>query len=189
MTQQKGQWHLIKAMRVLQDKYKFADFKLIILGCGELHKSLENLIDILDLNNCVEMVGFVNDPQTYFLNGDLFVFPSLCEGLGNVLVEAMSCGIPIISTDCPHGPRELLAPKTDCRKVSSTNEKEEFGILIPPFATEAEDFVNTEISKAEENLADVIYETLMNSEMRNKYSKKVLKDPRISQLKILSTNG
>ena len=67
----------------------------------------------LNLENNIKLVGFVNNPYDYMKKSDIFVFPSLYEGLGNSILEALACGLPIISSDCECGPREILSPKTD----------------------------------------------------------------------------
>jgi glycosyltransferase involved in cell wall biosynthesis len=84
------------------------DIKLIILGEGEERKHLEELIKELGMENDIDMPGFVNNPYAYMAKADLFVLSSKWEGLPNVLIEAMACGTPVISTDCPSGPSEIL---------------------------------------------------------------------------------
>jgi glycosyltransferase involved in cell wall biosynthesis len=83
--------------------------RLIILGEGEDRKELENLTKQLDLADHVRLTGHVSNPLSYFSNADLFVLSSEWEGFGNVLVEALECGLPVVSTNCPAGPREILA--------------------------------------------------------------------------------
>ena len=83
--------------------------QLMILGEGEDRKDLENLIKQLGLTDHVRLPGHVSNPLSYFSNADLFVLSSAWEGFGNVLVEALGCGLPIVSTNCPGGAREILA--------------------------------------------------------------------------------
>lgn len=95
------------------------DAKLIILGEGEKRKALENKISALGLKNDVSLPGFVENPYSYLHNASVFVLSSAWEGFGNVLVEAMATGTPVVSTDCPSGPSEIL-------------DKGRYGPLVPP---------------------------------------------------------
>jgi len=83
--------------------------RLLILGEGEERPKLNKLIHDLDLDDYVSMPGFVSNPLPYLLRSNAFVLSSQFEGLPGALIEAMYCGIPLISTDCPSGPREILA--------------------------------------------------------------------------------
>jgi glycosyltransferase involved in cell wall biosynthesis len=83
--------------------------KLIVLGEGACRPALEALTSELGIETDVLMPGFAADPWPYYASADLFVLSSDYEGFGNVLVEAMRCGVPVVSTDCPCGPREILA--------------------------------------------------------------------------------
>lgn len=105
LVEVKGFDSLIRAFSLVR---KNTDVRLIILGEGPLRKKLQGLIDSLDLNEVVSMPGFVENPYSYMKNADLFVLASLSEGFGNVLVEAMACGTPVVSTNCPTGPAEIL---------------------------------------------------------------------------------
>jgi glycosyltransferase involved in cell wall biosynthesis len=105
LTVQKDFATLIKAFALLRQK-KLA--RLIILGEGKLRAELELLIEKLGITNDVSMPGFVVNPYAYMSKANAFILSSLWEGLPTVLIEAMACGCPVISTDCPSGPREIL---------------------------------------------------------------------------------
>lgn len=81
---------------------------LLIVGDGSLRTTLENLCVDLGIKNRVNFFGFSANPYALIIDSDLFVLSSDYEGMGNVIVEALHCGLPIVSTDCPSGPRELL---------------------------------------------------------------------------------
>ena len=83
--------------------------KLLILGEGRERHALEMLIRELGLEQDVDMPGFVANPYPYMARASIFVLSSRWEGLPGVLIEALCCGAPIIATDCPSGPREILA--------------------------------------------------------------------------------
>jgi glycosyltransferase involved in cell wall biosynthesis len=102
---QKNQELLIRAFSKLRVTY---NAKLIILGEGELRGELERLIKVLKLESRVSLPGFRENPYPFFQSADMFVMSSNWEGFGNVIVEALECGIPVVSTDCPSGPAEIL---------------------------------------------------------------------------------
>jgi len=83
--------------------------RLVILGEGSQRGALETLIGELSLQDCVALRGHSNNPYAYMKKSALFVLSSVSEGSPTVLVEAMALGIPVVSTDCPSGPRETLA--------------------------------------------------------------------------------
>ena len=93
--------------------------ELILFGEGELRSELERLVAELGLNGAVKFAGMVQNPFPYMRQADLFVFSSRWEGFGNVLVEALAAGVPIVSADCAHGPAEIL-------------EGGKWGRLVPP---------------------------------------------------------
>ena len=105
LVKQKDFSTLIKAFSVLRKKRLC---KLLIVGEGEERRSLTNLIKELDIEDDVKLIGFVENPHPYMRLADLFVLSSAWEGFGNVLVEAMSYGTPVISTNCFSGPDEIL---------------------------------------------------------------------------------
>lgn len=82
--------------------------RLVILGEGEQRQQLESLAHELKIEDAVFLPGFVENPFAWMKAASVFVLTSKWEGFGNVLVEAMACGTPVVSTDCPGGPREIL---------------------------------------------------------------------------------
>ncbi|MGD1903049.1 MAG: glycosyltransferase [Geitlerinemataceae cyanobacterium] len=82
--------------------------RLVLLGDGVERPKVRQLVAKLGLENCVWMPGFVENVYAYMKRADLFAFASSNEGFGNVLVEAMALGLPVVSTDCPSGPSEVL---------------------------------------------------------------------------------
>ena len=82
--------------------------RLLILGEGNEREFLETLIEDLGLEQDVSLPGFVMNPYAYMSRASLFVLSSRWEGLPTVLIEALCCGTPVVSTDCPSGPREIL---------------------------------------------------------------------------------
>jgi glycosyltransferase involved in cell wall biosynthesis len=83
--------------------------RLLILGDGPLQQKLEALAFKLGIRADVDFGGFVVNPYAAMSKAALLVLSSRWEGSPNVVVEAMACGLPVVSTDCPSGPREILA--------------------------------------------------------------------------------
>jgi glycosyltransferase involved in cell wall biosynthesis len=105
LTKQKDFFTLIKAFARLRQS---RPARLLILGEGPERQMLEALIQQLDLGQDVSLPGFVENPFAYMKRASAFVLSSLWEGLPTVLMEALYCGVPIVATDCPSGPREIL---------------------------------------------------------------------------------
>lgn len=82
--------------------------RLIIIGEGSQRQRLQSLIHTLRLETDVDMPGFVTNPYAWMARADLFVLSSAWEGLPGALIEALACGCPVVSTDCPSGPAEIL---------------------------------------------------------------------------------
>lgn len=105
LTEQKDFPTLLRAFALVRQQ---SDARLMILGEGEQRGALEWLVAELGLEECVAMPGFVENPYAYMRRASLLVLSSQCEGLPTVLIEAMACGTPVVATDCPSGPREIL---------------------------------------------------------------------------------
>lgn len=85
------------------------DARLVLLGEGPERAALEGLVAARGLTDRVDLPGFVDDPYAHLARCAVFVLSSRWEGLPTVLIEALFCGVPVVSTDCPSGPREILA--------------------------------------------------------------------------------
>ena len=129
LNNQKGQWHLIRSFKKVLEAIPNAH--LYILGVGELEEPLKRLISDLGMTDNVTMPGYIKNPHGIYEYCEAFVFPSLFEGLGNVLLEALAFDMPIISCDCEAGPREILAPNTDLKNKAKSVEVAEYGVLTP----------------------------------------------------------
>ena len=106
--------------------------KLLIVGGGVMEEELKQKVHDLGLMDKIIFCGFDKNPFKYVSRSDCFVLSSDVEGFPNVLIEALACGKPVISTDCSSGPRELLAPATDLHhRVINKYEIGENGILTP----------------------------------------------------------
>lgn len=129
-TDQKGQWHLIRAFAEVNKKYP--ETHLVLLGQGELRDYLEELVQEFGLKEKIHFLGYISNPYRYIKRSFAFVFPSLFEGFGNALVEALSCEIPVISTDYRSGAREILTEDVDIKKKNRDEiEFGDYGILVP----------------------------------------------------------
>lgn len=176
LTHAKAQWHLIRGFKNIKEKIPNA--QLIILGEGELEIYLKALAKDSGLEKNIHFLGFQKNPFKFIKNSDIFVFPSIYEGFGNVIIESMACGKPIISSDCRAGPREILAPKTNLAYSTKKPEYADYGILIPVCDGKKRS-VDEKLTKEEEILADEIIKLLKNCKLRKKYeskSKKRVKD-------------
>jgi len=108
---------------------KFSEnVELILIGDGEEKENLQKLVKRLKLRHRVHFLGRKQNPFKYMSRCDIFVNCSESEGFPNVLIEALACELPIISSDCLSGPREILAPKTNITfQLKKGIEEAEFG--------------------------------------------------------------
>ncbi len=140
LTKAKDYPTLLKAFSLV---LKETPANLLIVGEGEERQRIEKLIEELDIMENVVLLGFQKNPIKYMVKSDVFVLSSMLEGFPNVLVEAMACGIPVISTDCQSGPNEII-------------ENGKNGLLV--------------LVSDEKKIAESIIELLKNPELRSKFS-------------------
>jgi glycosyltransferase involved in cell wall biosynthesis len=106
---------MLRAVDIIRKKHKV---ELNILGDGEERERLAALIEELGLEKNVNLIGNVLDTSKWYRQADLLVLSSVSEGFANVIVEALAYGVPVVSTDCLSGPREIL-------------NKSSYGSLVP----------------------------------------------------------
>jgi glycosyltransferase involved in cell wall biosynthesis len=121
LAPQKGFPDLLRSLEIVNQTVLT---RLAILGEGPEKAKLEALVEELQLQGKVAFLGFQANPYAYLARASLFVSASRYEGFGIVLLEAMACSAPVVSTDCPSGPREILGAGT-------------YGLLVPVAAPEA----------------------------------------------------
>lgn len=117
LVEQKGFVYLIDAFSKVRETN--SNVILYIIGDGALRTDIENQICRLDLCEDVVLLGHKPNPMQYMRAADAFVLSSIHEGFGNVIIEAMAAGLPVIATRCPHGPEEIL-------------DYGKYGILVEP---------------------------------------------------------
>ena len=137
----KGYPHLLEAFKIVNET---ADARLIIVGDGKLKESLRLKAESLGIHDKTAMVG-ETEPYAYMRHGDIFVHSALYEGFVIVLIEAMGLGMATVSTDCNHGPNEII-------------ENGESGLLVPVADPE--------------KLAEAILKLIRNKKLRLKMGKK-----------------
>lgn len=108
---------LVGSFSRLADKHR--DWDLVILGDGPVRALLQDQVHACGLDERVFLPGRVGNMGNWYANADLFAMTSLFEGFPNTLVEAMACGLPVVSVDCDTGPRDIIRHGID-------------GLLTPP---------------------------------------------------------
>ncbi len=125
----KGHKYLISIFKEVVKEIPNAN--LILLGEGKLREEFKTLIKHNKLEQNVHLLGFQKNPFQIIKRASVLAFTSLHEGFGNVIVESLACGTPVISSDINNGPREILAPKSDIYFRTTVPEKLESGYLMP----------------------------------------------------------
>jgi GalNAc-alpha-(1->4)-GalNAc-alpha-(1->3)-diNAcBac-PP-undecaprenol alpha-1,4-N-acetyl-D-galactosaminyltransferase len=119
-----GRLHPVKGFDLLLEAFAqvreaHPEWRLLIFGDGDERPRLETMIRESGAQDVVRLPGFLASPRAALASADLFAVPSRLEGFGNVIIDAMAAGVPVVAFDCPDGPREIISPGRD-------------GILVPP---------------------------------------------------------
>ena len=167
LEHQKGFYHLIKAVSLMKNK---DDIVVYILGHGKQKDVLQKMIVELDLESKVFLLGGQTNPYKFMKRADLYVMSSISEGFPNALVEAMSVGTPVLSSDCKSGPREILTNE-DLYKRTIGIEYGEYGVLVEAM-TDSRNYDAFSIEKCDEVLAEALDNMICDTERLVKYGEK-----------------
>lgn len=165
---QKNHCNLIKSFKLLHDKHPEA-MLVLIGGDRDLEPKLRQMAMDADLEDDIVFLGTKQNPFCYEKASDLFVLPSLSEGIPNALIEALIVGVPVISTDCPSGPREVLYREQDITRHTKDIEYADFGILVSEF-DKTPDFDCNKISEQNLNLCSAMEQMLFDEALRSCYT-------------------
>lgn len=140
LAEEKDQEGLLRVFKCVVEKNPRT--KLVVIGTGELEGSLHRTAqdlglrisvkgDELDESANVFFLGYQSNPYMFYKLADTFILSSFLEGLSMVIIEAMACGLPVISSDCDFGPRELLSPGTSLAENIIYPFFSDNGLLLP----------------------------------------------------------
>ena len=145
---------------------KVPDAVLVIVGTGDKERYLKRLCRIYGLEGSVQFAGFRKDVAAYFAMAQVFVMSSVVEGFPNSMIEAMACGVPVVSTDSPGGCRDIIGRKIRHKGYWMCR----YGILTPEMPAGR---VNpqAEICREERILGQAVADMLRKDSMRRNYQK------------------
>ncbi len=121
LTAQKNFASLINAWRIVNKSHP--DWKLEIWGEGSLRNELQQQIENLPLKDSASLMGYTDDIISKFADASIFICTSIFEGLPLVFIEAMSCGLPVVSYSCPCGPKDIVTEGEDGFLVPVNDEQ------------------------------------------------------------------
>ncbi len=180
LAAQKRHDALVRAFSVTKERAPNA--RLVIVGSGPLHDHTKECAEEAGLRVWTQasgipadrsfdviLAGRVLDPFHMVRAARVFAFSSSFEGLGNVLLEALAVGTPPVSSDCPHGPREILDPGYDGPPLRSERRDGEFGVLLPAFP-EGRVEPGAPLTKLEEMWGEALADVMLDQELVGRLS-------------------
>ena len=174
----KQQDRIIRAFSYVAEREEEA--KLLILGRGPLMNYLKGLCKKYSIEDKVHFVGFTDQTSYYLRNSRAFVMASKAEGFPNSMIEAMSCGLPVITTDSPGACGEIVGKPIKTQNMDSIVPCQ-YGILtsvMPDEKVKADDLLTTQ----EKELGEAMLKVLTEDEIYKKYKKQSLKRARMYSL-------
>lgn len=120
LTAQKQFHSLLRSFSIVHQQHP--EWTLEIVGDGELRNSIEKQITAMRLDNCVVLAGRSSEVDKYLLSSSIFALSSAFEGFGMVILEAMECGLPVVSYDCNYGPSDIIEDGKDGYLVPVNDE-------------------------------------------------------------------
>ena len=164
---QKNYKRLFDIFKLVHDRVPEA--KLLVFGSGYMKDELWQYLTKLGIEKDVMLAGRVANPFPYMAKAIAYISLSLFEGFPNSLVEAMICGLPVMHSDCPTGPAEILSDNYQLQ-VDKAPMECDYGILLPLFAYGEPDFLLDDERKKE---CAVVWEKLMQDQKyRSEYARK-----------------
>lgn len=130
LVEQKAHAALLRALAKYKERNAALSLSLTIIGEGAEKENLVKLAKQLGLEDNIKFLPFQKNPFQFLVQADIFILSSKFEGFPNAMVEAIACGLPVISSDCEAGPREILAPEISLDKTMAYPYSNNNGILI-----------------------------------------------------------
>lgn len=174
----KQQDRIIRAFSYVVEREEQA--KLLILGRGPLLNYLQGLCARYKIDDKVHFVGFTDQTAYYLRHSRAFVMASKAEGFPNSMIEAMSCGLPVITTDSPGACGEIVGKPTQRQDVDSIMLCR-YGILSPVMPDEKVR-PNEALTASEKCLGDAMLKVLTDDEIYEKYREQSLRRAKIYSL-------
>lgn len=172
LEEKKGFQHVLRSLNKIRNQ--LADFKYYIIGEGSYRDELEKLIKQYYLEDQVKLIGYVENPEKYLEKAKVFILSSYYETFSLAMIEAMSYGLAIISSNCKHGPREILSYNQSLDNKHYVLSK--YGIIVPNLSKSQ---LKQKLSQSEEELAQAIYLIIHNTNLREKLAHKAFKRAKI----------
>lgn len=169
LTLQKGQWHLFRILKWIRENG--INYHLIVVNDGDMLQTYQVFLREMGMEDVVTFVGFQKNPYKFFIKADIVLSTSLWEGFSNTLIEGLSLGKPIITSDCPFGMKEIVDPNRDQGESVTYPHFAPYGILCPPLEREVVliDPGKAPLSESEMVYASALKRLILEKDLRDGY--------------------